>query len=426
MPITSHAYPLIPIASKLVEHGHEVWWYTGKHFKKKVEATGATYVLMKAAPDFDERNPDATFPGRKGLKGVAGLKYDFKHLFLDSAVGQNQDLTEILSDFPADVILSEIVFFGSTLLAPKSAQARAGIGIFPLGLTSTDTAPFGPGLSPNASPIGRIRNRFLNLMTYKIIFGGVQSYANNLRAKFDLPPLQEFFIDAAANTFDVYLQGTTPAFEYSRSDLPAHIHFIGPLLPESQDSFNPPTWWDDLKSNRPVIFVTQGTVATDYSNLMLPTIEAFAKEEVLVVATTGNPTDSLNLKERPANLRLEPFIPYDKLLPYVDVMVTNAGYGGVQFALNYGVPLVVAGQTEEKAEICARVSWSGVGINLKTESPKLQQIKQAVTKVLTDSQYKHKAQQIQKDFAQYDAPKRAAELLVELAVKKRPILRDSL
>jgi MGT family glycosyltransferase len=426
MPITGHVNPFIPIAHKLVEHGHEVWWYTGKHFQKKIEAAGATYAPMKAAPDFDDRNPDATFPGRKGLKGVAGLKYDFKHLFLDSAVGQNQDLTEILSDFPADVILSEIIFFGSTLLAPRNAPARAGIGIVPLGLSSQDTAPFGPGLPPNASPIGRIRNRFLNLIIHKIVFGEVQSYANNLRKKFDLPSLQDFFIDAAANKFDVYLQGTTPAFEYSRSDLPAHIHFIGPLLPELQESFTPPIWWDDLKSNRPVIFVTQGTVATDYGNLMLPTIEAFAGEEVLVVAATGNPTDNLNLKEHPANLRLEQFIPYNKLLPNIDVMITNAGYGGVQFALSYGVPLVVAGQTEEKAEICARVGWSGVGINLKTESPKLQQIKRAVTTILNDSQYRHKAQQIQKNFAQYDAPKRAVELLVELAKKKGPILRDSL
>ncbi len=419
MPITGHVNPCVSISRRLAGLGHEVRWYTGKRFEQKVLATGAEYSPMKAAPDFDERDPDATFPGRKGLKGVAGLRFDFKHLFLDSAVGQHQDLTEILSEFPTDVILSEILFFGSTLLAPRNVPARAGIGIVPLGLTSRDTAPFGPGLPPNATLIGRIRNRLLNLMTHKFIFGNVQSYANNLRAKLDLPPLQDFFFDAAANMFDIYLQGTTPVFEYPRSDLPSGIHFIGPLLPEPQESFTLPAWWDDFKSNRPVIVVTQGTIATDYSNLILPTIEAFAEEDVLLVATTGNPTDNLNLEKRPANLRLEQFIPYHELLPYVDVMITNGGYGGVQFALSYGVPLVVAGQTEEKAEICARVNWSGVGINLQTESPKLQQIKQAVTKVLTDGQYKNKAQQIQKDFARYDATTKATELLEELAGKKR-------
>ena len=50
-------------------------------------------------------------------------------------------------------------------------------------------------------------------------------------------------------------------------------------------------------------------------------------------------------------------------------MVTNGGYGGVQIALSYGVPLVVAGTTEDKPEVAARVAWSGAGINLKTATP---------------------------------------------------------
>ena len=43
------------------------------------------------------------------------------------------------------------------------------------------------------------------------------------------------------------------------------------------------------------------------------------------------------------------------LLPRTDVLVTNGGYGGVQQALAHGVPLVVAGRTEDKVEVAARV-----------------------------------------------------------------------
>ena len=50
-------------------------------------------------------------------------------------------------------------------------------------------------------------------------------------------------------------------------------------------------------------------------------------------------------------------------------MVTNGGYGGVQFALAHGVPLVVAGDHEDKPETAARVAGSGVGRNLKTGRP---------------------------------------------------------
>ena len=62
-------------------------------------------------------------------------------------------------------------------------------------------------------------------------------------------------------------------------------------------------------------------------------------------------------------------IPHDLLLPKVDVMVTNGGYGAVQRALSMGVPLVVAGNTEDKPEVAARVAWAGAGVNLKTGTP---------------------------------------------------------
>ena len=43
------------------------------------------------------------------------------------------------------------------------------------------------------------------------------------------------------------------------------------------------------------------------------------------------------------------------------VYVTNGGYGGVQYALRYGVPIVATGGKEDKPEVGGRVAWSGVG-----------------------------------------------------------------
>ena len=104
------------------------------------------------------------------------------------------------------------------------------------------------------------------------------------------------------------------------------------------------------------MLVTQGTVATDFDDLLMPTIRGLADEDVLVVATTGKRTLALDGAAGSANLRLERHVPFARLMPFVDVMVTNGGYGGVHFALAHGVPLVVAGQTEDKTEICARVA----------------------------------------------------------------------
>ena len=146
------------------------------------------------------------------------------------------------------------------------------------------------------------------------------------------------------------------------------------------------------------------------NELVIPTIRALADENVLVVATTARlPISEFDLTPLPANLRLEQFIPFYRLMPYVDVMVTNGGFGGVQLALSNGVPLVVAGATEEKPEIAARLAWGGVGIDLKTGKPSEQQIREAVKTILTNPSYRSNAKRLQVEFDRYHAPKMSAD-----------------
>jgi UDP:flavonoid glycosyltransferase YjiC (YdhE family) len=146
---------------------------------------------------------------------------------------------------------------------------------------------------------------------------------------------------------------------------------------------------------------------------------------VLVIATTGTKTNtSAKLRSVPANARVEPFLSYHHLMPHVDVMVTNGGYGSVQLALSYGIPLVAGGSTEDKPEICARIAWAGVGINLRTSTPTPEQVRKAVQRVLADRQFKQRAEQVQASFAQHNAANEAVVLLEQLAETKRPVLRS--
>jgi UDP:flavonoid glycosyltransferase YjiC (YdhE family) len=80
-------------------------------------------------------------------------------------------------------------------------------------------------------------------------------------------------------------------------------------------------------------------------------------------------------------------VPFKPLLPYVKAYVTNGGFGGVQYALANGVPIVAAGATEDKPEVANRVAYSGVGINLRMNQPTSEQIRVAVRQVLTHERY---------------------------------------
>jgi MGT family glycosyltransferase len=232
-----------------------------------------------------------------------------------------------------------------------------------------------------------------------------------------LPRLGRSFIDTFASPY-LYLQPTVPSFEYPRRDLPQQLHFIGPLLPRTDAGEPLPEWWPELEDDRSVVLVTQGTVATDPRHLLIPTIEALDGEPALVVVTTGGPVgELLDALPRPvpANVCIERFVPYAQLMPHVDVLVTNGGYGTVQQALAHGVPIVVAGATEDKPENAARIAWSRTGVRIRSQRPASRRIREAVQAVSEVPRYRERAAAIAREMAGYDAPPTAADLLEQLA-----------
>jgi UDP:flavonoid glycosyltransferase YjiC (YdhE family) len=149
-----------------------------------------------------------------------------------------------------------------------------------------------------------------------------------------------------------------------------------------------------------VVVVSQGTAANrDFSELIEPTLEALADLDVMVIATLGR---DAQISSVPANARVAEFIPFADLMPHTDVLVSNGGYGGVQSALRNGVPLVLAGLTEDKAELTARTAWTGAAINLATQRPTPAQVRKAVEQVLAEPIYKKKAVQLSAEYARHD------------------------
>jgi UDP:flavonoid glycosyltransferase YjiC (YdhE family) len=245
------------------------------------------------------------------------------------------------------------------------------------------------GILPRAGVLGRTRNRFLNVMVRHVVLRKPQQQIAQFLKEATGAVLDVYFMDWAVHA-DHYAQFTVPGFEYPRRDLPATVSFVGPLSTAPRPG-RLPDWWADLDDGRPVVHVSQGTIATDDpGELILPTLRALAERDVWVVVTTGGaPVAALG--GLPPNARAAEFIRYDDLMPRVDVFVSNGGYGGLHYALRYGVPMVVAGDTEDKAETTRRVEWSGTGVNLGVGHPDEASIARAVDDVLGDPTYQERA-----------------------------------
>lgn len=421
-PITGHVVPALPIIRALIERGHDVRWYAGAKFRESIEATGAEHVAYQRAYDYDDADYDAAFPGRSKLKGLAQIKFDFVQLFAKQVEAQHRDIEAALEQRPADVTVGDPSVFATFTVHERGGPPNAVYNITCLGISGGDIAPFGLGLLPNGSPFGRLRNKALEFLAPNVIFKKVSDEIGRQCRLVGAAPRK--FTGPLVSKY-LYLQPTTEAFEYRRADLASQIHFIGALLPDAPEDFTPPAWWPEVvDKHRPVVLVTQGTVATKAEELVAPTIAALAGDDALVVAAGVADPAALGLAAVPANARVERFVPFKPLMPMVDVYVTNGGFGGVQFALSNGVPVVAAGKTEDKPEIGNRITYSGCGVNLKTATPSSEQVGEAVRKVLADPTYRENARRIQRELAAKDAPAEAAALLERLAETRAPVLRS--
>ncbi len=419
-PITGHVLPALPLARKLIERGHEVGWYCGAKFEYKIRTTGARFFPFVAAYDYDDSDYDAAFPGRDRLSGLKQIRFDFVNLFVNQVVPQHEDITRILREFPADAFVADPSVGAASTVNEKGGPPFAVYSVTCLGLKGRDTAPFGLGLMPRYSPLGRLRNRMLYALASDVIFRGVSNALTQQRTALGLPPSK--FAGPFSSPY-LYLEPTVPSFEYPRTDMPPQVHFIGAMLPEAPADFEPPPWWGEITGEkRPVVLVTQGTAATEAGQLIAPTLKALAQQEVLVIAAGVKGGELAGTLSMPANARLEAFVPFKPLLPHVDLYVTNGGFGGVHHALANGVPIVCGGTTEDKPEICNRVAYSGVGINLKTNKPTPEQVQKAVKRVLSEPGYRQRARQLQAELARHDAPTEAAALLERLADTQRPVV----
>jgi hypothetical protein len=75
--------------------------------------------------------------------------------------------------------------------------------------------------------------------------------------------------------------------------------------------------------------------------------------------------------------------------------------------------------SEDKPEVSARVTWTGTGIYLPTDTPRPEQVRDAVDQILTKPEYRARAMEMAREFAAYDSAKKLPELLEALVTERQ-------
>ncbi|OYO15494.1 glycosyl transferase [Enemella evansiae] len=388
LPGRGHVAPTAAVVEGLVNHGHRVRVVTGRKYAERFTRLGAEVVLMPAEADFDDADLDASFPGRNKLRGLALARHDLRESFVRPIPTRWKTMQQTMAAESADVVMCDPLFMAGIplLLTRTDHQPRVYVlGFVPL--------PLPPLAAPGRGHRARewAMDRLMGMMT-----GPVQALAEKITLELSGKPLPCRFINWIEMSDGIF-QMTCPSFEYPRPDGTVPTHYIGTVATSTTTTYPLPHWWAELDTERPVIHVTQGTVANDsLGDLIRPTIEALADEDVLVVVTTcGTPLDM----RVPDNVRVADFLPYDQLLPTCSLMITNGGYGGVNLALRHGVPLLVVGASEDKRLIAQRVAWSGAGIGIARQRISPRRLRRAARRVLDHPQYRARAQALADEMA---------------------------
>jgi UDP:flavonoid glycosyltransferase YjiC (YdhE family) len=390
LPARGHVGPTKPIVAALLAAGHEVTVVTGARYRHAFAELGARVNVLPPEADFDETDLDGSIPGRAGKRGLKLARFELAN-FVRAMPAQLS-----VMDLDVDVVLCDPLFMAGLALAVRKQRPRLlALGFLPF----MPPVPSGP---PPETPAERLRGALVGTLAPWLL-GPAQRLARDLLGT-DPGML---FADWTLHS-DGVLQMTCPGFEFPRTGAP--LHFIGPTTVSGTGEHPLPPWWDELDGSRPVVHVTQGTVANDdLGRLVEPAIEALAGEDVLVVATTCG--GSLRPGALPDNVRVADFLPYDELLPRCAAMISNGGYGGVNHALRYGVPLVVVGASEDKREVATRVTWSGAGIGRTRASASPRQLRRDVLAVLTEPRYRERARELAAEMAAGPSMAEVVELI---------------
>lgn len=222
----------------------------------------------------------------------------------------------------------------------------------------------------------RLEEGFDLFITEPVIFTATKVYEDSKIPWVLFSNLPVFSVDSRT---PLIIQASIPEFEFIQPR--PNLKYVGFVTAESVVPQQKPAGWDFVKQEiRPIVHVTQGTIDKDPSLLVKPTFD-ICKRDYGVLSFP---------------------IQHCHYMPFVDIFVTNGGFGGVSCALKHGVPMVIAGETEDKPYVAQKVEKLGVGIDLKTKNPSMKQIKRAVDEVYENSKYANKARDIADIAMKYD------------------------
>lgn len=377
IPAHGHTNPTLGLVKTLTEAGHQVWYFSFEEFREKIEKTGATFI---GCDGYDFEMEDKENADRVGKDKVFATE-----LLVSSTLALDEMSSRMIKEIEPDVIVSDSVAFWGKLAAMKHELPY---------VSSTTTFAF------NRYSAKYMQESAWDIARMLMAMPRINKQLKRLREKgYPVKSLLDIVQNDNDTNTIVY---TSKYFQPCSDTFSARYHFIGPSI----RPVNSPV----EKTADKTIYISMGTVNQNrqfYRNC----ISVLASAGWQVIISMGTNTD--RFEDLPGNIQVYESVDQMAVLSIADAFITHCGMNSASEGLYFGVPLVLFPQTPEQDAVAKRAEELGAGVRLKSISE--EDILDALTKVISEPQYKEGAARVSESFKTCGGAAEAKAFLEQIA-----------
>ncbi len=364
-PLAGHYEPLLPLATAARDAGHAVAFATGAPFDARARHDG--FEAFPAGPGEDFRQEwSPRFPGWDRLVGDEQRQFFFTEVFANlELVPRAADLDRVLDRWKPDLVVHEMAELAAPLVCTAHGLRYVDVSFGPL-IPAALLRAAGEAAAPHWRARGLEPDAFAGLLRHLYV---------------DIWP-------PAVQSPEIV---SVPAVLRMRS---AAAELAGAAAPA----------WLDALSDRPLVYVTLGTVFNRDLEVFRAVIEGLRDEPVSVVVTVGRQNDPSALGPQPANVAVHRYVPQATLLLRCQVAVIHGGAGTMLGALAAGLPLLCLPQGADQHFNADRVVAAGAGRKLLSGEVTADAVRESVAALLGEPGYRDAAGWIAAEIAAMPSP----------------------
>ena len=390
LPGHGHFNPMLALAQGLIRAGHEVAFSTAADFCPHIRRTGFTALPTGLSLVDQIEEARRRYPEQDRLVAMERFEQFVPRMLAGvAAPARAADLAPLVAEWKPDLLLHDETEFAGPVVAAAAGipWADHSVGILRpramARLAGETLAPLGRRYGVDVGP-----------------FGGMYRY--------------------------LYLDVAPPSLQSAEiADVEVAHPVQNATIEPGAEGEALPAWVAQLPSDRPVVYVSLGTVFNAKGrSVFAAVLEALQVEPVTAILTIGADNDPADFGPQPDHVHIERFIPQSLLLPFCDAAV-NQGGTAILPILARGLPLLVLPQGANQfhnAEACLN---AGVGRRLLPAEVNPEAVRHDVRALLDDAGLRDAARRVQGELAAMPGPERGVELLERLATERRPLLRSS-